>query len=233
MMDKTTIGFRGWVQRHRLEWGFILAVVLWLCRLSFVFLFPRWHRPAFDFYETFPFALFLLGLFALLSMGLVGGGIVWLAQASWEELGWRRQGLVKATGLGILGFVLNAVALMPLVAIQGGADQPPDYITPSLARLLLVTFFAFGIAAWVEENLFRGYLQPLLAQRVNLWMAIAIQAVIFCAAHLGYAAGANLVWILATGLILGWLRGRGRNLLAPYLAHGLGWMMTVFGRSAF
>ena len=232
-MDKETKGFRGWIQEHRLQWGLMLAIVLWLSRLFSVLLFPQWHRPALDFYETVPFALFLLGWFALLSVGLIGGGIVWLTQTSWQELGWRRESLVKAIGLGILGFVLNIVALMTLALIQGGAGQPPDYVSPSLTRFLLVTFFAFGIAAWIEENLFRGYLQPLLAQRVNLWMAVVIQAAIFTATHLGYATGLNLVYIFVSGLIFGWLRGRERNLVAPYLAHALGWMMTIFGPPAF
>jgi membrane protease YdiL (CAAX protease family) len=30
------------------------------------------------------------------------------------------------------------------------------------------------------------------------------------------------------GLILGWLRGRDRSLVAPFLAHGLLWMMVAF-----
>jgi len=232
-MDKETKGFRGWVQAHRIQWGFVLVVILWLIRLLSVLLFPQWHKP-FDIYETFPFALFLLGWFALLSVGMIGGGIVWLTQTSWEELGWRRQGLVKAIGLGILGFILQTVGLMSLVLIQQGAGQPPAYASPSLVRILLVTFFAFGIPAWIEENLFRGYLQPLIAQRLNLWVAIIIQAAIFCVAHLGYTtAPLNLVWLFISGLIFGWLRGRKRSLVAPYLAHALGWMMMVFGPPAF
>ncbi|RLC94196.1 MAG: hypothetical protein DRI77_11150 [Chloroflexi bacterium] len=56
----------------------------------------------------------------------------------------------------------------------GGATEPPALVSPGPARLLLVAFFAFGIAAWTEENLFRCYLQPLLARSVSLWMAIVI-----------------------------------------------------------
>jgi membrane protease YdiL (CAAX protease family) len=34
----------------------------------------------------------------------------------------------------------------------------------------------------------------------------------------------QLLW----GLILGWLRGRESSLVAPFLAHGLFWMMGAF-----
>jgi membrane protease YdiL (CAAX protease family) len=99
-----------------------------------------------------------------------------------------------------------------------------------VGRLLIVAFFAFGVAAWVEENLFRGYLQPLLATRLPLQVAIVVQAALFSVAHLGYTT--NLMYFgsaFVSGLILGALRGRGRNLVAPYVAHSLLWMMAALG----
>ena len=232
-IDLKTKDLREWVQQHRLLWGLFLAVVIWLSRLSAEILFPQWHTPTLDFYETLPFTLFLLAWFVFFSVGLVGGGIVWLTRASWKELGWHREGLLKAIGLGVLGFVLNAIAMIPIALIQGSPEEPPAYMLPSLVRFLLVTFFAFGIAAWIEENLFRGYLQPLLVKRSNLIMAVFIQAGIFTATHLGYATGLNLAWIFISGLVFGWLRGYHRNIVAPYIAHALGWMMTVFSAPAF
>jgi membrane protease YdiL (CAAX protease family) len=232
-MDKEVKGFRDWVQEHRLQWGVVLVFVLWLSRVLSVLFFPQWFKP-FDIYETPSFTLLLLVWFVLLSVGLVGGGIVCLTRTSWGELGWRRKGLVKAIGLGVLGYILTLVSLTPIIMVRGvGAGQYSN-VSLSVARFLLVTFFAFGIPAWVEENLFRGYMQPLLAQRVKLWMAIVIQAAIFSAAHLGYASGlAQFVWLFVSGLIYGWLRGRNGSLIAPYLAHGLGWMVLVFGPAAF
>jgi membrane protease YdiL (CAAX protease family) len=232
-MNKEAKGFRDWVQEHRLQWGVVLVLILWLSRVLSVIFLPQWFKP-FNIYETPSFTLLLLVWFILLSVGLVGGGIVWLTRTSWRELGWRREGLVKAIGLGVLGYILTFVSLIPIIMIQGGGAGQSGYASPSVARFLLVTFFAFGIPAWVEENLFRGYLQPLLAQRVNLWMAIVIQAAIFSAAHLGYASGLlQFVWLFVSGLIYGWLRGRNGSLVASFLAHGLGWMVLVFGPAAF
>jgi len=224
--------YRNWCRGHPLAWGLLLVVVLWLSRVILVLIFPQWFSP-FDIHETPAFALLLLGWFALLSVLLVGGGIVWLTGTSWRSLGWHREGLVKAVGLGLLGFVLNVVALLPVIWVRGAAARP-GYVSPTVIRLLLAAFFAFGIPAWVEENLFRGFLQPLLAKRVALWMAIGIQAALFSASHLGYAGNAlQFGWLFVSGLIYGWLRGRDRSLVASYLAHALGWMMIAFGPAAF
>jgi len=226
-MNKQTRNCQEWAQKHPLVWGLVLVVAFSLLRALQAFAWRQWFDTV-EFYETIPFALFLLGSFVLVSVGLIGGGIVWLTKTSWRDLGWRRKGLVKAIGLGLLGFVLLFVNTMvwPFV---GGATEPPKLITPGPARLLLVAFFAFGIAAWVEENLFRGYLQPILAKSVSLWMAIVIQALLFAAAHLGwFTRPLDFASAFVAGLILGWLRGRDRSLVAPFLAHGLLWIMVAF-----
>ncbi len=110
-----------------------------------------------------------------------------------------------------------------------GSSKPPEMFTPSLARLLFVVFFAFGLAAWVEENLYRGYLQPLLAEKMSIWLAIIVQAIIFSVAHLGYSRHLlDFGSLFVAGLVLGWLRGRESNLVAPFIAHGLFWLMGAF-----
>jgi len=225
-------GIGRWVREHRLLWGLLLVVALWLLRSLGTLAWRRWFGTL-DIHETVPFAFFLLGSAGLGSVGLVVGGIVRLTGTSWRELGWRREGLARAVAMGLLGFVLHVASLIPLMVLSGGGT-PTDYVQPSLARLLLVTFFAFGYAPWIEENLFRGYLQPLLAQRMSLGLAVMVQAALFALSHLGYAThGLQFAWLFLSGLIFGALRGRDRSLVAPYLAHALGWMMTLFGPPAF
>jgi membrane protease YdiL (CAAX protease family) len=81
----------------------------------------------------------------------------------------------------------------------------------------------------VEENLYRGYLQPLLVGRTNLWLAIVIQAAVFSLAHIGYLSNPfDFGSAFVAGLILGWLRKRESSLIAPFVAHGLFWMMGAF-----
>ncbi len=226
-MTTKTKGYATWFQSHRLLWGFILIAIFSLLRIVETAMWRQWFG-SFDFQESIPFALFLLLWFALMSVGLIAGGIVWLTKTSWSELGWTQKGLLKSIGLGLLGFVLLYINVIVWEMLKGNTD-PPVMFSPSLTRLLVVIFFAFGLAAWVEENLYRGYLQPLLAGKMSIWLAVIVQAVIFSAAHLGYSThlldfGSTFV----VGLILGWLRGRESGLVAPFIAHGLFWMMGAF-----
>lgn len=226
MVTKTK-GYRVWVQSHSLLWGFILIVVFSLMRVVETATWRQWFGSS-DFQESIPFALFLLLWFALMSVGLIAWGIVWLTKTSWQELGWKREGLVKSIGMGLLGFILIYINVIVWSMLKGDTE-PPAMISPSLARLLLVMFFAFGLPAWVEENLYRGYLQPLLAGKMSLWIAIVVQAAIFSVAHLGYLRHPlDFGSAFVTGLILGWLRGREASLVAPFLAHSLFWMMGAF-----
>ena len=144
------------------------------------------------------------------------------------QLGWRRSGLLKAIGWGVLGFVLLYLNVI-VWAVFKGATAQPALLAPSPWRLALVVFFAFGIAAWVEENLYRGYLQPLLVGRFGLPVAVVVQAALFALAHLGYYRQAlDFGMAFVAGLILGWLRKRDGSLVAPYVAHGLFWLMAAF-----
>ena len=181
-----------------------------------------------DFQVSSQFTLFLSVWFIILSVGLVIGGIVWLTRTSWRQLGWSRKGLLKAIGLGLLGFLLLSLNVI-VWSIAKGSTQQPQMTTPSLSRLLLVAFFAFGQPAWVEENLYRGYLQPNLSRRMKLWSAIVVQAAIFSLAHLGYLSNIlDFGQAFVAGLILGCLRGRNSNLVAAFIAHGLFWMTAAF-----
>jgi len=224
---ETKANIQDWIRKNRILWGLILVAFFALLRFLQTVAWRGWFGSA-DFQESISFALFLVFWFVVISLGLVVGGIVRLTGATWTTLGWKRDGWLKSVGMGLLGFVLLYLNII-VWAILGGNSEAPRMITPSLTRVLIVAFFAFGLPAWAEENLFRGYLQPLLAARLNLGLAVLIQAIIFSAAHIGYSSS----WIdfgsaFTTGLILGWLRGRESNLLAPFLAHGLFWMLGAF-----
>ena len=221
------VSLQTWAQRHRLQWGFILVAVVALLRAAQTWMWRRAFGSP-DFYENLPFASFLFLWCVLLAGVLIGGGLVWLTKTSWADLGWRRKGLLRTIGLGLAGFVLLYVNVIVWAMLKGTTAQP-TMSAPGLVRFLLVACFAFGLPAWVEENLFRGYLQPLLAGRMRLGMAIVAQAAIFSAAHIGYYShlfdfGMGFV----AGLILGWLRRRNASLISPYVAHSLFWLMGAF-----
>ncbi|OGN93553.1 MAG: hypothetical protein A2Z71_10630 [Chloroflexi bacterium RBG_13_50_21] len=212
---------------HRLLWGIILVVVFSLLRFTQTQIWQKWF-PTHDFQVSSRFFLFIMVWTVILSISLVVVGIVWLPRITWQQLGWSKKGLQKAIGLGLVGCILLSINIVAWGILKGESEQP-EFSVPSLNRLLIVAFFAFSQPAWVEENLYRGYLQPLLVGRMNLWLAILVQAAIFSLAHLGYTSNLfDFGSSFTAGLILGALRGRESNLAAPFVAHGLFWMMTAF-----
>ena len=218
---------RRWFEEHPLIWGISLVVIFSLLRFIQTVAWRKWFYSL-DFQVSPQFTFFLSVWVIVLSVGLVIGGIVWLPRTSWRQLGWSRKGLLKAIGLGLLGLVLLSINVI-VWSISKGSSQQPQFTVPKLSRFLLVAFFAFSQPAWVEENLFRGYLQPRLSHRMKLWLAIVVQAVIFSLAHLGYLSDPiDFGQTFVAGLILGWLRGRKSNLVAPFIAHGLFWVMAAF-----
>jgi membrane protease YdiL (CAAX protease family) len=84
-----------------------------------------------------------------------------------------------------------------------------------LPRLLLLALLA-GVA---EEVLFRGVLQPWLAVRLPVWLAVLGAGAIFGVAHWLSAAYAALAAM--AGVYLGLLLLLSGNLLAPIVAHAL------------
>jgi membrane protease YdiL (CAAX protease family) len=218
---------RRWIAKHPLLWGIILVVIFSLLRFIQTITWQKWFLSL-DFPVSPQFALFLSVWFIILSIGLIVGGIIWLARTSWQQLGWSLKGLPRAIGLGLFGFVLLYLNII-VWAIAKDPTQQPQLAIPNVGRLLLVAFFAFGQPAWVEENLYRGYLQLLFSQRMKLGFAIIVQAAIFCLAHLGYLSNPlDFGQSFIAGIILGWLRGRNSNLVAPFVAHGLFWLMVAF-----
>jgi membrane protease YdiL (CAAX protease family) len=213
----------GW---HPITLALVLVVALSLLRAGAAFAMRRlWGSTDF---EPSPQALVLLLIVFLIgSVGIVGGGLSGLAGVSWNSLGWRREKLLKEIGRGILAFIVVS-AVAGVGAIVGGlllglelpAEMPES--PPTLPAIAMSVCFGFLVAAWQEENLFRGYLQPLLIERWGYWPGIIAQAALFSIAHMGWYPTWPL-YLLAffAGIVFGWLRGRDRSLIPAFVAHGL------------
>jgi len=212
---------------HAVALGLVLVVALSVTRAAGVLLMQRWWGAA-GFEPSWRGAAFLLGLIVVVSVGIVGGGLFGLAGATWESLGWRRRRWGWEIGRGLLAaLVIGLIALVFAVVgarLLGLKSPAPTAGAPTVSGLgvLLSVAFGFLVASWSEENLFRGYLQPLLVSRWGLGPGILVQAALFSLAHVGYAqAWPFFVLLFATGIVLGWLRGRDGSLVAAFVAHGL------------
>jgi len=181
-----------------------------------------------DFEPSLRGAVFLLAVFLLGSVGLIGGGLFGMGGVSWERLGWRRDRLGWEIVRGLLAVVVLGVmaAMFAVAAVRflGLKPPPTDATQPrfTLVGIAMSVLFGFFIASWQEECLFRGYLQPLFIDRWGLWPGICAQAALFSVAHIGwFPAWPYFVLAFVIGIVFGWLRGRDGSLVAPFVAHGL------------
>jgi membrane protease YdiL (CAAX protease family) len=199
-----------------------------------------WNRYFPEGYSTDPLFLgFLGGIFLVLSVGLVYLGFTrWVGVdlASWWVDRGRLRGDFLWGVIGIIGVLAVTVAgaiglsmVFPGLTPAGEAGATTtapitsEAATGWAVNLLLGWFFGFAIAAFQEETLFRGFLQPFLQERYGRVLGIVGQAAVFTLAHLGYypvSAWPLLLVVFLVGLVTGWLVERRGTLLPAGIAHG-------------
>jgi membrane protease YdiL (CAAX protease family) len=151
------------------------------------------------------------------------------ARLSFRDVGWH--GFApRDLALGVLGFALHAITLTCILSADAGFTDAITYIADKIAHYTpqqRVFFAMMGvIAAFPEETIFRGLMQPTLQAKLGRWAGVVVTAVVFDLYHFMFA-WPQLVGHLVHGLILGVLRKRTGTLWAPAIAHALMWI--VFG----
>jgi hypothetical protein len=84
-------------------------------------------------------------------------------------------------------------------------------------ELLVAALVAALVGPFLEELLFRGFLQSFLEQVLGARAALVVTAALFAGLH--GVAGLPVLFLLA--LFLGWLQQRTRSLWVPWSAHAL------------
>jgi hypothetical protein len=170
-----------------------------------------------------------IGLFATLSVvdviGLIGYGLLRVGRIDLSTLGWRFPLHVEDLLRGCLGGGACTLVVC-LVWISLGHERNVAAFAAQIATFSVsqrVLFALLGLqSAFVEETLFRGYLQPAFIARWGTVAGILMTAAVFALYHLNprpYALAAKF----AFGIIFGVLKGRDRSLFAPAVAHALLW----------
>jgi membrane protease YdiL (CAAX protease family) len=145
-----------------------------------------------------------------------------------RALGLSRRGNALPALAGLLAWLLclpTLLALMqawPAVLELCGAaveEQPLLVALRALPpeRFLPVAFLVVVVAPFLEELLFRSFLQPLLVQNLNEAAGIVVTSVLFALLH----GSAAFLPIFALSLLLGGLMLRTRRLGACWLVHAL------------
>lgn len=138
-----------------------------------------------------------------------------LTKHSFSTLGWTK---TKITRNILLGIIVSAPFFLLLTF-----NKPIKYQT-----LFPALFFAFLIASWQEENIFRGYLMGYLAHKFDTPEAVIYQALIYSLAHIGFYPFSSIVSLLASlvfafvlGLVFGLLRHAAKSQIPAFVAHAI------------
>jgi membrane protease YdiL (CAAX protease family) len=145
-----------------------------------------------------------------------------------RELGLRAERNASAVAAGFASYVLLAPALFglgllwPWVLERLGGTWTPQAVLPAFqelagARLALAIGLAVVVMPFLEELLFRGFLQPLLVQNFRDKGGILLTSLAFAALH---GLGAFLP-IFALSLLLGGIMLRTQRLVACWAVHAL------------
>jgi uncharacterized protein len=175
-------------------------------------------------FQASPPAFLFLVVVALADLGVVIGlGLLRWNRLTLAELGWRRP-RPRDILVGLLGGVAAIAALLAVAYLHRGG------IAGLLAQLRAIApeqralFALMGIyAAFGEETLFRGFLQPTLQRKLGPPAGLLVTAAIFSLYHLKLRPIALLTHLI-TGLVLGGLRHGTGSLWPPAIAHALIWI---------
>lgn len=176
---------------------------------------------------TVEFTLFLLLVFFIGSLGIVYLGLIKLGHVSLKRLGWTSHRLGQSVALGLIGTLVGMAALGWLYQTGEFTDIQIS-LTPAfdVRKVLLAALMGFAIAAWIEQSLLPGYIQPMLIEKWGYWPGIIVQAALWPAFHIGwFTTWQDFLSGFVFGLIFGLLRGRDRSLVAGALMHGLNWVL--------
>jgi len=158
-----------------------------------------------------------------------------LDPAGWRSLGlWRGRG-ARAVAVGIVSYLLLYPAQLGLLMLWPwtfealGGDYEMQEVALGIATLegrniWLALCLASLIVPFLEELIFRAFLQPLLVQNLGDAAGIVLTSILFAILH-GPAA---FLPIFALSLLLGAIMLRTQRLLAVWVVHGLHNALSFF-----
>ncbi|MFT3712926.1 MAG: type II CAAX endopeptidase family protein [Archangium sp.] len=179
------------------------------------------ERP-YDSTPTFWVVWLISSAFAALV--LVRQASVKNGHGSWRQLGWHADALAPHLALGVAVGALS-ITINVLTSLVVGATLSEDLETiTGYSSSERAVFIAIGLqAAFIEESLFRGNLQPLLVARWGRVVGLLATAAIFSAYHLD-PRPFSLASKFCVGLVYGAARELTRgSLVASGFGHFLVW----------
>jgi membrane protease YdiL (CAAX protease family) len=217
--------------RARLVFAFALLMALALNIVIVLGIVPRLlGMDRGDLFRGGPGSFVVLAAGMAYGMGVVTLGLlVGYGRVPLDVLGWRFDKVGADLGAGLLGALACVgvfLAVTPMFFDVTPGDLVEGFAAFSVPQHAM--FVLIGImAAFSEESVFRGHLQPQLLARMPAPAAIALQAALFSVYHLEPHPAA-LLCKFAFGCVYGALAHHTKGLLAPAVAHFVFWQIVGF-----
>jgi membrane protease YdiL (CAAX protease family) len=185
------------------------AVLILIYCIFIVILYPITTYLANIIEPTLGYFLGKLILFTLLPFVTILYLERWKIKTTLMELGIKKEKLLISIILG-LGVLLITVVIALLIYGLGQTDSPSAYWNT------IMFFDAFN-----EEFLFRGVLFLYLWKITDLKIAYATSVLAFILAHPQNFTSLYLISTAAQGIFLGIVTYKTKNLIGPWISHGL------------
>jgi membrane protease YdiL (CAAX protease family) len=186
------------------------TAALWALSVVIVILYPV-VTYAFDIGGDFGYFLAKLAFFVLLPTVILMYLEKWRARTVLVNVGVRRKNLESSVAYGILASLV-IIAVTVAIRLIMGSEAGDVNAGWSIAMFL---------DAFNEEFLFRGvfflYLMTLIDWRVAAGTSVAA----FVLAHSQYLNDPFIIATIVQAILLTWVAYRTRNIIGPWISHGL------------
>jgi hypothetical protein len=145
----------------------------------------------------------------------------------WRTIGWRelpvRAGSARATALQFLagGGLLALVITFAGNFFNSKETLPIEQLLQARVTMMLFAVMGVFIAPLVEETIFRGFLYPVIARRLGIFLGVLLTGTLFGLLHAAQLWGGwgQIVLLILVGVVLTWVRARTGTVRASYYVH--------------
>lgn len=145
----------------------------------------------------------------------------------WSSLCWHRlRPRTMAIAAQYFSYIIGGFALAVSVGVVSNLvgtkkNLPIEQLFGTRRDVIWFMAFAIGVAPFVEETIFRGFLYPVFARKWGIPAGIFITGVLFGGMHGAqlWPAYPQIALLMGVGIVLTFARARARSTLASYLIH--------------
>jgi membrane protease YdiL (CAAX protease family) len=159
--------------------------------------------------------------FAIVALYLVFSANRRFHQSLWSAIRWNwpRQGWISLVAIGIATVVLLRL-LQYVLPLPKKSPFDDFFRRPSDAYAFAMLAISFG--PFMEEIFFRGFLYPVLARRLGIFMGVLLTALPFAFIHvIEYKAWAPVLIVFLVGVVLTLVRAKRQSVASSFIVHAI------------